>query len=167
LLGLCLALGAASSPAAQTCQYDSIPATAPGSRFVDFGDGTVGDKATGLQWKRCSEGQTWSGSTCTGIASSHTWQAALQLAEGASDAGRSDWRLPNIKELASIVEQACVSPAIDLAAFPGTASAGYWSSSHLADDPISVLVERFDYGDDVSDSVGIFGYCIRLVRGGQ
>ncbi|MBP8284334.1 MAG: DUF1566 domain-containing protein, partial [Chromatiaceae bacterium] len=108
-LGLCLALVAAGAAAAQTCKYGSIPATAPASRFTDNGDGTVTDRATGLQWQRCSEGQTWSSGTCTGTATGHTWQVALQLAEAASYAGQSDWRLPNINELASIVEQACYS----------------------------------------------------------
>ncbi len=122
LIGLCLALCAAGAAAAQTCNYDSIPATAPASRFTDNGDGTVTDKTTGLQWQRCSQGQAWSSGTCTGTATAHTWQAALQLAEAASYAGKSDWRLPNIKELASIVEQACNYPSIDLAVFPGTPS---------------------------------------------
>ena len=100
LVGLCLALVAAGASADQTCKYSSIPATAPASRFTDNGDGTVTDKVTALQWKRCSEGQTWSGGTCTGSATVGGWQWALQRADVASYAGRSDWRLPNIKELA-------------------------------------------------------------------
>ena len=80
-------LVAAGVAAAQTCKYSSIPATAPASRFTDNGDGTVTDKATGLQWKRCSEGQAWSGGTCTGEATNQVWPAALQLADVASYAG--------------------------------------------------------------------------------
>jgi hypothetical protein len=89
----------------------------------------VTDTATGLTWKRCSEGQSWDGATCAGSAMYHTWQQALQVADTASYAGQSDWRLPNAKELASIVEQACYSPAIDEAVFPATPSSYYWSSS--------------------------------------
>ena len=131
IASLLLIGGLAAGPAAakQTCKYDSIAATAPASRFTDNGDGTVTDKATGLQWKRCSEGQEWNGATCTGSAARHTWQQALQRADTATYAGKSDWRLPNIKELASIVEQACDWPSIDLGAFPATQTRDYWSSS--------------------------------------
>jgi hypothetical protein len=166
LLGLCLALGAAGAAAAQTCNYASIPATAPGSRFTDNGDGTVTDRATALQWQRCSQGQAWSSGTCTGTATTHTWQVALQLAEAASYAGRSDWRLPNIKELASIVEQACYNPAIDLAVFPGTPSSYFWSSSPLAGGTDLAWFVYFGSGFDGYN----FKYNVsqvRLVRGGQ
>ncbi len=57
-------LSAALTAGAQTCNHDSIPATAPASRFSDNGDGTATDTLTGLLWKRCSEGQTWDGATC-------------------------------------------------------------------------------------------------------
>jgi hypothetical protein len=114
---------------AQTCNYSSIVATAPTSRFSDNGDGTVRDLATGLQWKRCSEGQTWSWGTCIGDASKHTWQEALQLAEVASYVNQNDWRLPNYKELFSIIEMACYGPRIDLNVFPATLSDTYWTSS--------------------------------------
>ena len=120
-----LALVAPGASADQTCKYDSIPATAPASRFTD--------KTTGRQWKRCSEGQIWSGGTCTGSVTGHRWQQALQLTEGASYAGNGDWRLPNNKDLASIVEQACYTPAIDLSVFPGAPSSYFWSFSPLGE----------------------------------
>jgi hypothetical protein len=34
--------------------------------YSDNGDGTVTDPTTGLTWMRCSMGQTWNGTTCTG-----------------------------------------------------------------------------------------------------
>jgi Protein of unknown function (DUF1566) len=39
------------------------------------------------------------------------------------------WRLPNVKELASLADKGCQSPAIDSTAFPSTPSSWYWSSS--------------------------------------
>lgn len=160
--------GLSLSPAwaAQVCKYDSIPATAPASRFTDNGDGTVTDKATGLQWKRCAEGQTWSGGVCTGSATGHTWQAALQLAEGASYADKDDWRLPNLTELGSIVEEACYDPAIDLAVFLGTPSAAFWSSSPTAYNPDNAWLVSFWYGFDAHYGKGN-DVRVRLVRGGQ
>jgi len=162
-----LVLSVSAGWAAQTCKYASIPATAPASRFTDNGNGTVTDRATDLQWKRCAEGQTWSGGTCTGTAAGHTWQGALQLAEGASYAGKTDWRLPNLKELDSIVEEACYAPAIDLAVFPGTPSDGFWSSSPFASSPDFAWVVSFSYGDGGSVAYKDVVSHVRLVRGGQ
>lgn len=166
LLGLLLILVTADVPAEQVCKYASIRATAPASRFTDNLDGTVTDQASGLQWKRCAEGQTWSGSTCTGSATGHTWQQALQLADAASDAGHSDWRLPNIKELSSIVERACHSPAIDQAVFPATPTSYFWSASPYAGSSDRAWLVFFNHGVDGS-YYKANGYHVRLVRGGQ
>ena len=149
---------------AQTCLND-IPASAPDSRYTDNGDGTVTDKTTGLIWKQCAEGR--SGADClTGSATGFTWQQALQHAETAVFAGSSAWRLPNIKELASLVEQRCYLPAINSRFFPNTPSNWFWSSSPCAYDSHDAWNVGFTYGDDGDDDKGDANY-VRLVRGGQ
>lgn len=163
---LFLVFTAGGAFAASICNYDNIAATAPASRFTDNGDGTVTDQATRLQWKRCSEGQTWSGGTCTGRLISYRWQQALQHADTAIDAGKSDWRLPNIKELTSIVEEACIRPAIDLSVFPAAPDDGYWSSSPAAAIPDKAWRTNFYYGDIQPYGKG-YDSRVRLVRGGQ
>lgn len=60
--------------------------------LVDNGDGTITDNATGLMWMQNDNGE--------GV----DWEDALGLAEGTNYAGYTDWRLPNIKELQSIVD---------------------------------------------------------------
>lgn len=87
----------------------------------------VTDSKTGLIWRRCSEGQTWSGSTCTGTAATYTHEQALAQAQ--AQAGTAGWRLPNVKELTSIANKTLVNPAIDSTAFPVTSSEWYWSST--------------------------------------
>jgi len=78
--------------------------------FVDNGDGTITDRATGLMWMQedSRDGMNW--------------EDALAWAEDLELAGYDDWRLPNAKELQSIVdytrapdatESAAVGPAID------------------------------------------------------
>jgi hypothetical protein len=74
--------------------------------FVDNKDGTVSDLATGLMWMQEDNGE--------GV----SWKEALAYAEGFEYAGYSDWRLPNAKELQSIVDYTkspatTNSPAID------------------------------------------------------
>jgi hypothetical protein len=114
--------------------------------FLDNGDGTVTDNATGLMWQRCSAGL--SGSDCSsGSTQTRNWEAALSYCEDLSLAGHVDWRLPDVKELRSIVDNARYSPAIDTTAFPGTIAGGYWSSSTYANGTDSAWYVYFDNGN--------------------
>jgi len=62
------------------------------NQFVDNGNGTITDNATGLMWMQNDNG--------TGV----LWEIALSYAENFTYAGYSDWRLPDVKELQSIVD---------------------------------------------------------------
>ncbi|NUQ00062.1 MAG: DUF1566 domain-containing protein [Armatimonadetes bacterium] len=96
-------------------------------------EGTVVDRATGLVWQRGDSGRTLS------------WQQALAYAENLVLAGRDDWRLPNAKELQSIVDYRRAPDAVD-AAWRGPAldpifavtepESWYWTSTtHLEAPP--------------------------------
>lgn len=154
----------------QTCETASIPATTPISQFTINNNGTVIDTKTGLMWKRCSEGQTWSGATCSGSGASFTWQAALQRAQihnGSGFAGFKDWRLPNIKELFSIIEKQCFGPAINLTIFPNTLNKMFWSSSPDTTYGTNALYVIFNLGSVDSDHKAHHSHWMRLVRSGQ
>lgn len=69
--------------------------------FKDNGDGTVTDKATGLMWMKVDSGKLKAGKNKDGKLN---WQEALDWAESLEYAEYSDWRLPNVKELQSIVD---------------------------------------------------------------
>ncbi|WP_338399175.1 DUF1566 domain-containing protein [Persicobacter psychrovividus] len=76
------------------------------NQLVDNGDGTVSDLATGLMWQQADDGQ------------GRDWEQALAYAESLTLAGHDNWRLPNAKELQSIVDysrspQTSASAAID------------------------------------------------------
>ena len=120
-------LAAANVGAQQVCP-SGIPQTTPTADFTDHGNGTVTHQPTGLMWKQCMEGLSGAGCS-SGAVSSLTWQQALQLADGHIFAGYSDWRLPNIKELRSIVERACSSPAVNLSVFPNDSGSIVWTGS--------------------------------------
>jgi hypothetical protein len=164
---LCCLFSAAAVHA--TCN-SNMPASTPDTQLIDNTDGTITDSKTGLMWKKCSEGQTFSGGTCTGTASTFTWQVALQQPGTVNNAdgfaGYTDWRLPDIRELRSIVEERCYSPAINLTRFPGTPSDGVWSSSPYASVSDYAWVVYFSYGYS-SSAFRDHGYAVRLVRGGQ
>ena len=69
--------------------------------FVDNGNGTITDNATGLTWMQEDSGALISGTTVSG---GLNWQEALNWCESLDYAGATDWRLPDIKELHSIVD---------------------------------------------------------------
>ncbi len=141
------------------CIFVSCNALAQ-SRFSYGADGAeVIDSKTGLIWRRCSVGQTWSGGTCTGTASTFTQEGALVHAQ--SQAG---WRLPNVKELSSIVNRTKDRPTIDDTAFPATVSSWYWSSSPYAYNVIAAWYVDFMVGGTGTSYRGGADFYVRLVR---
>ncbi len=74
--------------------------------YVDNGDATVTDQSTGLMWAKNDSGKTMN------------WVEALEFADKAKLAGHTDWRLPNVKELQSLVDYDKTSfPAINVEFF--------------------------------------------------
>lgn len=119
----------------------------------------VTDARTRLVWKRCSQGQTWNGttSTCDGTATTHTHEAALAL-------GTAGWRLPNVKELESITDKSRTNPAIDPVAFPATPANWYWSATPYAGMPAVAWGVNFDNGYVYNGSGRSGTGHVRLVR---
>ncbi len=119
---------------AQVCLSESVPASTPNSQLEDHGNGTITDTKTGLMWKQCEEGL--SGSDCgSGSAELLTWPQALLWVKAINGdggfAGFTDWRLPNIKELSSLVEYQCHWPSINLDRFPNASNGWIQSSSPI------------------------------------
>ncbi len=88
------------------------------NEFVDNGDDTVTDRVTGLQWQQLVD------------ADRRKWEGSMEYCHNLELAGKSDWRLPNVKELISIVNYNKTSPSIDAEFFPDTPSKYFfWSST--------------------------------------
>jgi hypothetical protein len=138
--------------------------------YTDNTDGTVTDTATGLMWDKCSWGQTNNVDCSGGAAGTYTWQQALALAVTANSAnykGHNDWRLPNVKELESVLKIDAANPAIDATAFPNTITQSYWSSTPYTPNPARAWYVNFYYGNtDAYDQSGNILF-VRLVRSGQ
>ena len=147
---------------AQTCLSD-FDSSIQETEFVDNGDGTATDEDLGLIWMRCSLGQTWEDETCIGDAYELTWQEALQAAHGYEFADQLGWRVPNMKELASLTERSCVRPAINEVFFPNSYSDDYWTSTPSVIDPQRAwVIAFFNSSNALKDkSLTIF---TRLVR---
>ena len=140
--------------------------SAQAAPYIDNGNGTQTDAATGLTWMRCSIGQTWTGAACGGTANTYTWDQAKALTGTVSFAGQSDWRLPNIRELQSIVDYTAASPQINTSVFPQTPAAYFWSSSIYAGNAAQTWHVRFNTGETVNDNYASAAYHVRLTRGG-
>lgn len=108
--------------AEQICNSNA-EATTPTSRFQLI-DGEALDTQTNLIWKRCAHGQTWNAelSQCDGEILKMNWQVAMQAAS-------DGWRVPNIKELGSIIEHSCANPSINAEVFMGIPVGAFWAST--------------------------------------
>ena len=133
------------------------------ARFQVNGDGTVQDLTTGLTWKRCLEGYIFNDNGTANDPSDDScddpdpavttdtrfiWTGALGR-EGQSFAGVSTWRVPNLKELASIaVYRKNASPAINSSVFPATEPVFTWTNTELPNSASSAWVISFGNGGD-------------------
>lgn len=93
-----------------------VRASAPLGRYTLETD-VVLDNDTGLIWQR---------SAATTL---RTWSVAMSYCNGLVLGGYSDWRLPNVRELQSLVDVRAAAPSIDATAFPEASTGYHWSAS--------------------------------------
>jgi hypothetical protein len=124
--------------------------------YTDLGNGVVRDNVTGLEWQQGNDSHRY------------TWEQAIEYCDNLSLGGYEDWRLPTIKELATIVDMSIAhpGPTIDTTYFPGTEAAGYWSSSSFAAYTPLAWVVDFSYGGMYEYDTTYYTF-VRAVRGGQ
>jgi hypothetical protein len=97
--------------------------------FHDNADGTVSDRATGLMWSKADSG--------TGM----NWQQALawvRQLDATNYLGHNDWRLPNAKELQSIVDYSrvpAIAPVFKISRLSDGEYPFFWSSTTHLDGP--------------------------------
>jgi hypothetical protein len=154
--------------------------------YQDNGDGTITDLNTGLMWEKKSDDgdlhdkdniYRWSGN-----GSQETiwdWLDDVNAEGGTGFANHTDWRIPNVKELQSIVNyEVTPSPAVSSAFNTGCVAACsvttcsctgtgfvYWSSSTYANGPTNAWTVDFDFGDVNPVAKSDFRF-VRAVRGG-
>jgi len=135
----------------QDAQYEG-----PQPAYQDNGDGTVTDLNTGLMWQQSDNGTV------------REWQEACNYCDGLTLAGHSDWRIPDRRELVSIVDYGryypVINPVFDCNSYH------YWSGSTYAFKPDGRGGGQrwrvsFDYGY-VTDYHEGYRYYVRCVRGG-
>lgn len=100
----------------------------------------VYDNRTNLTWQRGISNQM------------PTWSDAVDYCRKMSLEGRS-WRLPHLRELATLVDTQASEPAIDRAAFPNTPGEGFWSMTRESENPEGAWTVHFLDGSSVRDLV--------------
>ena len=144
----------------------------PNPRFTDNGDGTVTDNLTGLIWMKNAKyfvAQDWSAVNSCNLLTNG--QAGLT-----DGSGIGDWRLPNVKELQSLVHYGFYDPALPDTLGTSKWSSGdpftdvqlswYWSSTTFADNTSRAWYVSFLNGDVNHSTKPYNGGHVWCVRGG-
>jgi len=145
--------------------------------YTDNGDGTVTDNVTGLMWEKLADDGSVHDKD-----NRYTWAEAfdVKIATLNADrfAGHTDWRLPNLRELQSLVDVGRAGPSTALA-FDTTCTVGctprscsctissvYWSSTTYENSPANSWAVYFNVGI-VNTIKKSDAYYVRAVRGGS
>ncbi len=143
-----------------SCYVRAVRGAGTTVSYHDNGDGTVTASFNGkrLMWAQESTAEV------------KNWEEALNYCEELTLAGYSDWRMPNVKELRTLVDHWQSQPAIDNAYFPDTPSGIYWSSTTYVRDSDAAWAVSFINGNSMGGNDKTYDYhrCYtRAVRGGE
>ena len=172
--GSVLAAGVAlgSNPTEWACTRDNVTGL---TWEVKTDDNGLRDKNHTYTWYSTNgasnggnEG-TANGGTCTG-STCDTESFVNAVNAGAGLCGATDWRLPSLRELQSLVDFSVpatgVAPTIDATYFPNTQINWFWSANNYSSIPAAAWLVVFFDGSSVAGGKPVNGY-VRLVRGGQ
>ncbi len=137
----------------------------PASDYADHGDGSVTHRPSGLVWQRCLVGQSWADGTCSGPASTLSWQAAQT--QRSTLAGHTDWRVPTQDELLTLVDYTQPNRAINTTVFPDTPGKAFWSATSHANAPQHGWYVVFAYDCAYYRYYQGSNAVLRLVRSGR
>lgn len=144
---------ACPSPGSQLYGQDA-QYSGPQPAYHDNGNDTISDLNTGLMWQRSDTQNT----------GTRSWADANTYCNTATTGNHSDWRLPTVKELFSLVDFGRSNPAINTNYFPDCRASAYWSSEvytfYGTDMAWSVdFTDGYVFDDPVSTT-----YSVRCVR---
>ena len=146
--------------------------TSPNPRFTDKGDGTVMDNLTGLIWLKnagCLNAKPWSDAITLADSLHDGWTGDGSGGDcGLSDSSSAgDWRLPNIRELHSLIDFSNATPAIPTGhPFTGVQVGFHWSSTTDTDFTDRAWYMKMHNGAVISDDKG-YALSVWPVRGGN
>lgn len=122
----------------------------PNPRFTDNKDGTITDDLTNLVWLKNANPFGF-----------RVWEQALSLsntlasgAEGLSDGSKpGDWRLPNVREIESLVDYSQFGPCLPSGhPFDNVRPSSYWTSTSVAAAPTEAMFIILGVGPSIFES---------------
>ena len=124
--------------------------------YTDLGNGIIKDNVTGLMWQKAAPQGTY------------TWQEAVDYCDNLTLGGYTDWYLPTVRELSTLVDSSIPQPGptINTTYFPNTVASIYWSSTTDAGSTDYAWLVLFN-GGYVNNSLKASGSYVRAVRSGQ
>lgn len=149
--------------------------------FVTGSHQTVLSKSYNLEWTRCyvvsSTGEAHDTASGCGTTSSpitnftSDWKSALKNCEDLQYAGHEDWRLPNIRELYTLVKRevsTAASKRIDTSHFPLSNDTSYWTSSTQPNNATNAFALEFASGNIETNAKNMgattFARCVRNIE---
>ena len=143
-------------------------AISPPARYTPNAAGDeVTDNVTGLIWRRCVEGQHWTGVGCSSEAQVLVpWEDAIAHAKAEAARTSLGWRVPNRNELLSLVDTSKWNSTFDASAFPGfkdypgylwssTVDAGNGNNNSWIIEPYYGIVEKSARGNGYASHIAI------------
>jgi hypothetical protein len=134
----------------------------PVTDLLNNNDGTVTDRSTGLIWQQNDD------------RTKHSWKDSLTYCEGLelpAQSSQKDWRLPNIKELDSIIDRSRSNPVLDTTFFPingEKSSQNHWTSTVLSNPNSGVEAWYVNFWSGViGNTLRSNKFLVLCVRGGQ
>ncbi|MDT8448333.1 MAG: DUF1566 domain-containing protein [bacterium] len=131
--------------------YRCVQGTEQGmvSRYTSLGDGTSQDATTDLMWQQTASNTRYS------------WQEALAYCEGLELGGYTDWRLPNISELQSLVDYGNATVGLDTQYFGYSHDTGtlgyYWSGTTDEETPAYAFYVCFGPCSNADSTADVMG----------
>jgi hypothetical protein len=125
--------------------------------YTDLGNGIVRDTVTGIMWQQATAPGTY------------TWQQAKDYCTGLSLGGYTDWYLPPIKELSTLVDSSIAhpSPNINTTYFPDALASSYWSATTRASETGDAWFVNFSYGGATYATKAASSIPVRCMRDGS
>lgn len=97
--------------------------------FTDNGDGTITDNVTKLMWQMTPVAVNYNWYAASGTFDANANPSTMDVCGDLNLGGHNDWRLPDKRELLSLVDYGTADPAIDTGYFPDTSTYDYWTNT--------------------------------------
>lgn len=153
-----------------TAVYAAVSGSSSGekSKYVDNGDGTVTDNVNNLMWQQAASAEYYNWYGSAGVYDATANPDSIDACGPLALAGYSDWRLPTIDELKTLIKEDA-TPKIDTAFFPRAADEAYmtyWSTTPLQSSTTCAWYINFNFGSVINSNkqYGDHVLCVREVK---